>query len=102
MELDTFVRHGLPLIAVIGNDGAWTQIARGQVELLGDDVATQLGRTAFHAVADALGARGLLLDDPSQVTSTLRTARNLARSGQVVLVNAHIGVGEFRKGSLAM
>ncbi|MHB1312813.1 MAG: thiamine pyrophosphate-binding protein, partial [Gemmatimonadaceae bacterium] len=47
VELDTFVRHGLPVICVVGNDGAWTQIAREQVPMLGDDVATQLGRTWF-------------------------------------------------------
>lgn len=102
VELDTFVRHNLPIISVVGNDGAWTQIARGQVPMLGDAVGTQLGRTAFHALAESLGARGLLLDDPAQISSTLRTARDIARNGQAVLVNAMIGVGEFRKGSLSM
>jgi len=102
VEIDTFVRHGLPVICVVGNDGAWTQIARGQVPMLGDDVATQLGRTAFHATAEALGARGLLLDDPSRVDAVLREARDTARAGRPVLVNALVGVSEFRKGSLSM
>ena len=102
VELDTFVRHGLPVICIVGNDGAWTQIARGQVPMLGDDVATQLGRTAFHGVSESLGARGLLLDDPSRIAETLHEARAIARGGTPVLVNAHIGVGEFRKGSLSM
>lgn len=102
VELDTFVRHNLPVICVVGNDGAWTQIARDQVPMLGDDVGTQLGRTAFHEVAEALGARGLLLDDPSRVAATMMEARAIARGGRPVLVNAHIGVSEFRKGSLAM
>ena len=26
VEFDTFARHGLPVIAVIGNDAGWTQI----------------------------------------------------------------------------
>ncbi len=102
VELDTFVRHGLPVICVVGNDGAWTQIAREQVPMLGDDVGTQLGRTRFHEVAEALGARGLLLDDPARIAETMREARRLARTGTVVLVNAHIGVSEFRKGSMSM
>jgi acetolactate synthase-like protein len=34
MEYDTFVRHQLPVISVIGNDACWTQIARDQVEFL--------------------------------------------------------------------
>lgn len=102
VELDTFVRHGLPVICVVGNDGAWTQIARDQVPMLGDSVGTQLGRTAFHEVAESLGARGLLLDDPARVAATMLEARKIARTGRPVLVNAHIGVSEFRKGSMSM
>lgn len=102
VELDTFVRHKLPVICVVGNDGAWTQIARGQVPMLGDDVATQLGRTAFHEVAESLGARGLLLNDPSRVAATMVEAREIARGGTPVLVNAHIGASGFREGSLSM
>ncbi len=102
VELDTFVRHGLPIICVVGNDGAWTQIARGQAPMLGDDVGTQLGRTAFQETAESLGARGLLLDDASKIESTLREAREIARAGRPVLVNAMIGTGEFRRGSLSM
>ncbi len=41
-EFDTFVRHGIPVIAVVGNDAGWTQIAREQVKMLGDDVGTVL------------------------------------------------------------
>jgi thiamine pyrophosphate-dependent acetolactate synthase large subunit-like protein len=57
-EFDTFVRHGIPVIAVVGNDGGWTQIAREQVKMLGDDVATVLARTAYHEVAAGFGAAG--------------------------------------------
>ena len=39
-EADTFARHGVPVVAVVGNDAGWTQIAREQVEVLGDDVGT--------------------------------------------------------------
>ena len=33
-EFDTFVRHGIPVIAVVGNDAGWAQIAREQVKML--------------------------------------------------------------------
>jgi thiamine pyrophosphate-dependent acetolactate synthase large subunit-like protein len=36
-EYDTFVRHRLPILGVIGNDAAWMQIARDRVPILGDD-----------------------------------------------------------------
>ncbi|MDP6345866.1 MAG: thiamine pyrophosphate-binding protein, partial [Alphaproteobacteria bacterium] len=34
-EFDSFVRHQLPILAVVGNDASWRQIAREQVSLLG-------------------------------------------------------------------
>ena len=57
-EFDTFVRHGIPVIAVVGNDAGWTQIAREQVKMLGDDVGTVLARTAYHEVVKGFGAEG--------------------------------------------
>src|SRR5205814_7921339 len=33
-EFDTYVRHGVAPIALIGNDASWLQIAREQVEIL--------------------------------------------------------------------
>ena len=101
-EADTFARHGLGVIAVIGNDGGWTQIAREQVEVLGDDVGTVLSRTDYERAAEGLGARGLRLDEGSRADAVLREARDLAREGRPVYVNARIGSTGFRKGSISM
>jgi acetolactate synthase-1/2/3 large subunit len=101
-EADTFARHGLGAVAVIGNDRGWTQIAREQVEVLKDDVGTVLAPTAYERAAEGLGARGLELDDPLRVDAVLREARELARSGLPVYVNARIGRTDFRKGSISM
>lgn len=102
IEFDTMVRHGIPVIAVVGNDGAWAQIMRDQVPMLGDDVATVLGRTAFDTVADALGAKGFVIDRPEAIVPTLTAARDAARAGTPALVNAHIGLTDFRKGSISL
>ena len=59
-EFDTFVRHGTPVIAVVGNDAGWTQIAREQVEILQDDVACTLLPTDYHAVAAGFGVAASL------------------------------------------
>ena len=101
-EFDTFVRHGLSVIAVVGNDACWSQIAREQNEMLKDDVGTVLRRTDYHRVAEGYGGAGLLLDRPDQVESGLREAQALARSGKPVLVNAMIGETGFRKGSISI
>jgi len=101
-EFDSFVRHGLPVVAVVGNDAGWTQIAREQVEVLGDDVATVLARTDYHRVAEGYGGRGLLVSRPEEVRPALEEALALARAGHPVLVNALLGRTDFRKGSISM
>lgn len=101
-EADTFARHGLPVIAVIGNDAGWTQIAREQVEMLEDDVGTVLGATDYERAAAGLGAEGLRIDSDAAAAEVLQQARTAAHAGRPVYVNAHLGRTDFRKGSLSM
>jgi thiamine pyrophosphate-dependent acetolactate synthase large subunit-like protein len=101
-EFDTFVRHRIPVIALVGNDAAWTQIAREQVKMLNDDVATVLARTDYHAVAAGFGAEGIVVRRGEEVTPALRRAREIARQGRPVLVNAWLDRTAFREGSLSM
>jgi acetolactate synthase-1/2/3 large subunit len=101
-EFDTFVRHQIPVIAVVGNDAGWTQIAREQIEMLKDDVGTVLRHTDYHVVAEGYGAKGFVLKESSQVAGVLAQARKLAAAGYPVLVNAYLGKTDFRKGSISM
>ena len=101
-EFDSFVRHGVPVIAVVGNDAAWTQIAREQVKMLGDDVATVLARSDYHRVVEGFGAAGIVVQRTAEVPGALQQARELARSGRPVLVNVWLGTTAFREGSISM
>jgi len=102
MEFDTFVRHGIPVIAVVGNDAGWTQIAREQFKMFGDDVGTVLARTAYHEVARGLGAEGLEICSDAEVSPVLAQARKLRAAGRPVLVNVWLDRTEFRDGSISM
>jgi acetolactate synthase-1/2/3 large subunit len=101
-EIDTCARHGLAPIAVVGNDAGWTQIAREQVEILGDAVGTELAATDYHRVAEGYGGAGLFVDRPDDVPAVLAEAKRIAASGRPVVVNARLGKTEFRKGSISM
>ncbi|MFT5193598.1 MAG: acetolactate synthase-like protein [Cellvibrionaceae bacterium] len=101
-EFDTFTRHNLPIIAVVGTDGGWTQIAREQVEILGTALGTELAMTAYHDVAKGYGAEGLLVQHDDDLQEAFETAQSRSRSGVPVLVNAWIGSTDFRKGSISM
>lgn len=102
VELDTFARHGIPVIAVVGNDAAWTQIAREQVKMLHDDVGTVLARTDYHRVAEGFGVEGILVRTTAEVPAALERATAIARSGKPVLLNVWLDRTDFREGSISM
>lgn len=101
-EFDTFVRHGIPVIAVVGNDASWMQIAREQVKALGDDIGTVLARSAYHEVAAGFGAEGILVKRNADIPDALARARAAAKAGKPVLINAWLDRTAFREGSISM
>lgn len=102
IEWDTFRRHGIAVIAVVGNDACWRQIAREQIEMFHDDVGTPLRHTDYHLVGQALGGEGIALGDPAAIAEALSHARALAAAGKSVVVNALIGATDFRKGAISL
>jgi len=101
-EFDTFARHNIPVIAVVGNDASWSQIAREQVDMLHDDVGTVLAHTDYDRVATAFGGAGVRIEDPELVPDGLTQAANAAHGGKPVLINTILGKTDFRKGSISM
>ncbi len=102
MEFDTFVRHRLPVIAIIGNDASWAQIARDQVDLLKDDVGTVLAHSDYEKVVQAFGARGQKVETLPRFMAALEEARASVKEGVPYLINAVLAKSDFRKGSLSM
>lgn len=101
-EFDTLVRHRLPVIAIVGNDAGWTQIAREQVKLLKDDVATVLARSDYHKVVEGFGAEGILVKRVAELRPALERAKQIAAGGRPVLVNVWLDKTDFREGSISM
>ena len=101
-EFDTFSRHNIPVIAIIGNDGGWTQIARDQVEIFNDPVATELGYSNYHQVIDKLGGIGYEISENDDIHDVIVEAKEHAKSGNSVLINVKIGKTDFRKGSISV
>eukprot|EP00298_Acanthocystis_sp_HF-20_P016844 c21603_g3_i1.p1 GENE.c21603_g3_i1~~c21603_g3_i1.p1 ORF type:complete len:596 (+),score=293.06 c21603_g3_i1:49-1836(+) len=104
-EFDTYRRHKLPVIAVIGNDAAWMQMYRGQVEFFGDDVATTLEFTDYQNVASAYGgdqAIGIVVKEISELRPALQAAKDAVKNGRSALVNVLIGKTSFRQGSISV
>lgn len=103
MEFDTFVRHKIPVMALVGNDACWTQIAREQVPMLGSDVACNLSYASYEKCIEGLGANGMLMDtdERTKVTELFEEAKKLSRT-KPVLINAKIAKSKFREGSISV
>ena len=102
VEWDTFARHKLGVIAVVGNDAGWTQIARDQITILKSDVGTVLARTRYDKVAEGFGGKGFNVKRIEDLPAVLVKAKKLAAQGVPVLINCHIGSTDFRKGSISV
>ena len=101
-EYDTFTRHNVPVISVVGNDAGWTQIEREQVHMFNDDVACRLAYLEYDKVAEGYGGVGLKLTPDHDAASVIKQAQTIAASGRPVLINAYIGKTSFREGSLSV
>ncbi len=101
-EFDTYIRHGLAPIAVVGTDASWAQIARDQVEILGTPLGTELRRTDYHDVAKGYGGEGILVTAQDEIPDALAQAKELSADGVPVHINIHLAHSDFRKGSLSM
>ena len=85
MDVDTLVRHGLPVVMVMGNNSAWG-LEKGPMQMLyGYDVAADLApRTAYDEVVRALGGAGETVTDPRHIGPAIDRA---FASGVPYLVN---------------
>ncbi len=75
MDVDTLVRHGLPVVMVMGNNGAWG-LEKGPMNMLyGYDVIADLTpSTPYDAVVRALGGAGEMVTDPGRIGPALDRA----------------------------
>ncbi|MDF1603713.1 acetolactate synthase [Nocardioides sp. YIM 152315] len=75
MDVDTLVRHDLPVVMVMGNNSAWG-LEKGPMQMLyGYDVIADLApRTAYDEVVRALGGAGETVTDPRQLGPALDRA----------------------------
>ena len=85
MEFDTLVRHGVPVVAVMGNNGIWALEKHPMEFLYGYSVAAELQPACrYDLVVEALGGHGELVERPDQLVPALERA---FASGRPALVN---------------
>ncbi|MCL8024814.1 acetolactate synthase [Nocardioides bruguierae] len=85
MDVDTMVRHGLPVVMVMGNNAAWG-LEKGPMQMIyGYDVVADLSpHTSYDGVVRALGGGGETVRTPGEIGPALDRA---FASGVPYLVN---------------
>jgi acetolactate synthase-1/2/3 large subunit len=85
LEFDTFVRHRVPVVCVVGNNGVWGLEKHPMEQLLGRSLLADLAPcTRYERVVEALGGHGELVRRAQDVGPALQRA---FRSGLPACVN---------------
>jgi acetolactate synthase-1/2/3 large subunit len=85
LEFDSFVRHGVPVVGVMGNNGIWALEKHPMEFVYGYSVAAELQPGCrYDQVVEALGGHGELVQRPDELRPALERAFS---SGKPALVN---------------
>ncbi len=85
MEFESMVRQNLPVVSIIGNDGAWGQIKHPQQAMIGHSTAADLAPgIRYDKMVEALGGHGELVERPEEIRPALERA---FASGKPACVN---------------
>jgi len=75
MEFESMVRQKLPIVSIIGNDGAWGQIKHPQRAIIGHATAAELSPgIRYDKMVEALGGHGELVERPENIRPALERA----------------------------
>jgi thiamine pyrophosphate-dependent acetolactate synthase large subunit-like protein len=87
-ELDTAVRHNLPVVHVINNDGGWGMCKAGQLALYGDEanegIDQDFSSADYAEIAKGFGCFGERVENPHDIRPALERA---FKSGKPAVLN---------------
>ena len=88
-ELHTALRHGAPIVVVVGNDQGWGMERDIQAGIYGSDkvIGCDLGLVRYDKVAEAMGAHAEFAEKPAEIAPALRRA---LEAGRPALLNVII------------
>ncbi|MDE2861350.1 MAG: thiamine pyrophosphate-binding protein [Chloroflexota bacterium] len=75
MDMETFVRFNLPVVGIVGNNGAWNQTTQGVIRRTGRAIGTWLSQeTRYDQIMEGFGGYGERVEDPEQIRPALERA----------------------------
>ena len=79
MEMDTAVRHKIPILVVVSNNGGWAA--------MGGMAGRDLGFTRYDKLSEVLGCHGEYVEKPDEIRPALERANAAVHAGTPAVVN---------------
>jgi acetolactate synthase-1/2/3 large subunit len=79
MEMDTAVRHKIPILVVVSNNGGWAA--------MGGMAGRDLGFTRYDKLAEVFGCHGEHVEKPDEIRPALERAQAAVQAGKPAVVN---------------
>jgi acetolactate synthase-1/2/3 large subunit len=79
MEMDTAVRHHIPILVVVSNNGGWAA--------MGGMAGRDLGFTRYDKMCEAFGCHGEYVEKPDDIRPALDRAQAAVAAGKPAVVN---------------
>jgi acetolactate synthase-1/2/3 large subunit len=94
MEMETAVRHNLPIVTIVGNDQGWGMIKRDFEKLKGEaHPACGLSPTRYDKIVEGMGGHGELVDKPEDIGPAIQRAIDSGLPACVnVMIDPEIGL----------
>jgi acetolactate synthase I/II/III large subunit len=92
MEVDTAVRHGVAVLLIVANNGAWQIEVHDQMTNHGKVVGTRLRDSDYAAMARAFGMHAERVESADRLESSLDRALAVVRAGAPALLDVAVTV----------
>ncbi|MBN1574608.1 MAG: thiamine pyrophosphate-binding protein [Deltaproteobacteria bacterium] len=86
MEIETSIRHNIPIIIVILNDQAWGMVKHGQELQYNRVVGTDLGPVRYDLMAQGLGAHAEYVTEAKEIIPALKRAQDSKKTAVVNII----------------
>ncbi len=74
MEMETAVRHDIPIVAIVGNDQGWGMIKRDVAKQKGKALACDLAPTRYDKIVEGMGGHGEFVENPEDIRPAIQRA----------------------------
>ena len=96
-DVESYVRHKLPIVSIIGNNGAWNQTTQGVLRRNQRAIGTYLSQdTDYAKIMEGMGGHSERITDPAEIKPALERAFNSGKAAVLdVVIDPKVSYGQM-------